>query len=89
MEVVDRAAAVSPDGRAVFFMLSIRGREVECAVAREALEEHFWLPRGANRTNTLRTFENGRNRIAAVAQRKLLARPGEPLWLTVSDFIIR
>ena len=62
-------------------MLSIRGREVECAVAREALEEHFWLPRGANRTNTLRTFENGRNRITA--QKKLLAWPGEPLWLTV------
>ncbi|SOE50268.1 Protein of unknown function [Burkholderia sp. OK233] len=89
MEVVDRAAAVSPDGRAVVFMLSIRGREVECAVAREALEEHFWLPRGANRTNTLRTFENGGNRIVAVAQRKFLARPAEPLRLTASDFVTR
>jgi hypothetical protein len=46
MEVHDRAAAVSPDGRAVVFMLSIRGREVECAVARDALEAHFWLPTG-------------------------------------------
>jgi hypothetical protein len=89
MEVVDRAAAVSPDGRAVVFMLSIRGREVECAVAREALEEHFWLPRGSNRTNTLRTFENGRNRIVAVAQRKLLARPDERLSLTANDFVTR
>ena len=89
MEVLDRAHAVSPDGRAVVFMLSIRGREVEGAIAREALEEHFWLPRSADATRTLKTFENGRNRIVAVAERKLLARPGEPLWLTVSDFVIR
>jgi hypothetical protein len=89
MEVLDRAAAVSPDGRAVMFMLSIRGREVECAVAREALEEHFWLPRGADATRTLRTFGNGRNRIFALAQKKLLARPDEPLRLTKSDFVTR
>ena len=44
MEVLDRAPAVSPDGRAVVFMLSARGRDVEGAVARAALEEHFWLP---------------------------------------------
>ncbi|WP_143327253.1 DUF1488 family protein [Paraburkholderia hospita] len=40
MEVLDHVPAVSPDGRAVVFMLSIRGREVEGAIAREALEEH-------------------------------------------------
>ena len=89
MEVLDRAPAVSPDGRAVVFMLSIRGREVEGAIARDALEEHFWLPCTADATRTLRTFENGRNRIVAVAQRKLLARPDEPLRLTVSDFVTR
>jgi hypothetical protein len=44
MEVLDRAPAVSPDGRAVVFMLSARGRDVEAAVARTALEEHFWRP---------------------------------------------
>jgi hypothetical protein len=33
MEVLDRAPAVSPDGRAVVFMLSARGRDVEGAVA--------------------------------------------------------
>ncbi|MFM0175604.1 DUF1488 family protein [Paraburkholderia sediminicola] len=89
MEVLDRAPAVLPDGRAVVFMLSIRGREVEGAIARDALEEHFWLPRSADETRTLKTFENGRNRIVAVAQRKLLARPDEPLWLTVNDFLTR
>jgi hypothetical protein len=89
MEVVDRAAAVSPDRRAVAFMLLIRGREVKCAAAREVLEEHFWLPPDADAARTLRTFENGRSRIIAVAQRKLLARPDERLWLTVNDLVIR
>jgi hypothetical protein len=89
MEVPDRAAAVSPDGRAVVFTLSVRGRVVEGAVARDALEQHFWLTRDADAARTLRTFGNGRNRIVAVAQRKHLARPDEPLWLTAGDFVSR
>lgn len=89
MEVLDRAPAVSPDGRAVVFMLSMRGREVEGAIALEALEAHFWLPRGADPARTLKTFETGRNRIVAVAQRKLLARPEESVWLSVNDFVPR
>ncbi|MFM0503212.1 MULTISPECIES: DUF1488 family protein [Paraburkholderia] len=89
MEVLDCAPAVSPDGRAVVFMLSARGRDVEGTVARAALEEHFWLPPDADAARTLKIFENGRNRIVAVAQRKLLARPDEPLWLTVNDFVTR
>ncbi|QQC67988.1 DUF1488 family protein [Paraburkholderia ginsengisoli] len=89
MEVIDRAPAVSPDGRTVVFMLSIRGREVEGAIARDALEELFWLPRSADQARTLKAFENGRNRIVAVAQRKSLARPDESLWLTVNDFLTR
>jgi hypothetical protein len=89
MDVLDFAPSVSADGRVVVFMLSIRGREVEGAVARDALEEHFWLPHDADATRTLRTFENGRNRIVAVAQRKLLAQPDEPLRLTVNDFVTR
>ncbi|MBC8740932.1 DUF1488 domain-containing protein [Paraburkholderia sp. UCT31] len=89
MEVSDRAAAVSPDGFAVVCWLSVRGREVEGTVSRDALEEHFWLPLNADATRILRTCENGRNRILGVAQRKLLARPDESLWLTANDFVIR
>ena len=89
MEVLDRAPAVSPDGRAVVLIVSIRGRGVEGTIARDALEQHFWLPRSADPARTLKAFENGRNRIIAVAQRKLLARPDEPLWLTANDFLIR
>jgi hypothetical protein len=73
--------------RAVIFKLSVHDREVEGAVARGALEEHFWLPSGADATRMLRTFENGRNASSRVAQRKLIARPDEPLWLTVSEFV--
>jgi hypothetical protein len=89
MEVLDRVPAVSPDGRVVVFILPIRGREVEAAISRDALEEHFWLPSNADAARTLKTFESGRNRIVAVAQRKLLARPDEPLRLTVNDFVTR
>jgi hypothetical protein len=69
--------------------LSIRGREIECSVARDALEAHFWLPRDAGEMLTLRTFESGRNRIVAVAQRKLLARSDERLWLAANDSVTR
>ncbi|WP_168788206.1 DUF1488 family protein [Paraburkholderia aromaticivorans] len=89
MEVLNRAPAVSPDGRAVVFILSARGRDFEGTVARAALEEHFWLPPDADAARLLKTFANGRDRIVAVAQRKLLARPVEPLWLTASDFVTR
>ncbi|MFL9912297.1 DUF1488 family protein [Paraburkholderia sp. RL17-337-BIB-A] len=89
MEVLDRAPVVSPDGRTVVFILSARGRNVEGAVARVALEEHFWLSPDADAARTLKAFENGRNRIVAVTQRKLLARPDEPLWLTANDFVTR
>jgi hypothetical protein len=73
----------------VVFLLSARGRDVEAAAARVVLEQHFWVPAGADAARILMTFENGRNRIVAVAQRKLLARPDKPLWLTVDDFAIR
>ncbi|MFM0236208.1 hypothetical protein PQR26_39470 [Paraburkholderia sediminicola] len=35
----------------------------------------------------LKAFDNGRNRIVAVAERKIRARPGQPVRLTSHDFI--
>jgi hypothetical protein len=87
MEILDELEpTVSADGRAVNFMLSARGRDLECAVTREALEQHFWLQRGAAAARVLKTFEDGRKRIMAVAERKMLARPGERVLLTINDF---
>ncbi len=74
-EAFDRAPAISPDRRAVVFALSLCGLEVEGVIARDASEGCFWLPRRTNGTRRLTTFENGRNRIFAVAQRKRLAPP--------------
>ncbi|MDR6470958.1 hypothetical protein ABIE53_004584 [Burkholderia sp. OAS925] len=89
MEIIELEPSVSPDGRAVIFQLSARGRELECAVTREALEQYFWLQRGAAEDRMLKTFADGRKRITAVAERKMLARPGEKVLLTISDFAAR
>jgi hypothetical protein len=88
MEALD-AAVVSPDGRAISFVLSIRDRDVECTVTREALVQHFWLETGADEIRMLKTFESGRNRIVAIAQRRGLAHPHNLITLDVDDFRIR
>ncbi|HZZ10248.1 MAG TPA: DUF1488 domain-containing protein [Paraburkholderia sp.] len=89
MEIIELEPSVSADGRAVVFLLSARGRDLECSVTREALEQHFWLQRGAAEARVLKTFADGRKRITAVAERKMLARPGEKVSLTIADFAAR
>ena len=86
MEIVEFEPSVSPDGRAVVFVLSLRGRDHECAITREALEQHFWPQRGAPEARILRTFDDGHKRIFAVAERKLLANPGGRIVVTANDF---
>jgi hypothetical protein len=88
MEAFD-AAVVSPDGRTISFVLSIRDRDVECTVTREALVQHFWLETSADETRMLKAFEGGRNRIVAIAQRRGLARPLNRVTLDADDFRIR
>ncbi|MGF6773497.1 hypothetical protein P3T18_006011 [Paraburkholderia sp. GAS199] len=89
MEIIEFEPSVSADGRTVIFQLSTRGRDFECVVTREALEQHFWLQRGAGEDRILKTFADGRKRITAVAERKMLARPGERVTLTIADFAAR
>jgi Protein of unknown function (DUF1488) len=90
MDVLDDlATGVSSDGSEVVFRLSERMGGTECAVTREALELHFWLPVGAGASRMLRTFGDGRNRIVAAAERKMLARPDHPVRLTSNDFIAK
>jgi hypothetical protein len=89
MDVLDFAPGVSSDGGEIAFRLSERMGSAECAITREALEVHFWLPPGADASRMLKTFANGRNRIVAVAERKMLARPDQPVRLTSNDFITK
>ncbi|MCP2092032.1 UNVERIFIED_ORG: hypothetical protein J2Y81_008138 [Paraburkholderia sediminicola] len=89
MDVLDFAPSLSPDGSKIAFRLSGRTGSAECAISREALEAHFWLPPGADEVRTLKAFDDGRNRIAAVAERKKRARPDQPVRLTSHDFVTR
>jgi hypothetical protein len=86
VETLQLAPRVAPDSRSVIFMLSIQGREIECSVSREALEQHFWVQPGASDTRILTAFADGRKRIMAVAERKILAHSGERIVLTAADF---
>nr|WP_168789044.1 DUF1488 family protein [Paraburkholderia aromaticivorans] len=89
MEVADLAAGAPSDGRAIAFRLSDHRREVECAITRETLEECFWLPAGADSARMLRAFADGRQRIIAVAERRMRARPEQTIQLTIADFLGR
>ncbi|SOE98088.1 Protein of unknown function [Burkholderia sp. OK233] len=89
MDVVDFAPTVSPDGRAIIFHLSDRHREVEGEITRETLEEYFWLPGDADEVRMLKTFADGRQRILAVAERKMRVRPEQPVRITVDDFLTK
>ena len=89
MEILELEPRISADGRAVNFALPVRGRDLECSITCEALEQHFWLQRGAGEARILKTFEDGRKRILAMAERKFLARPAERLMLTANDFGVR
>ncbi|MFM0179071.1 DUF1488 domain-containing protein [Paraburkholderia aspalathi] len=89
MNALELEPSISPDGRGVVFVLSVRGRDIECVVTREALEQHFWLQPGAAEARVLKAFSEGRMRIAAVAERKVRARAAERIVLTVHDFGLR
>ncbi|WP_042301169.1 DUF1488 family protein [Paraburkholderia kururiensis] len=89
METLEREPGVSPDGRTVVFFLSSRGRDIECAITRDALEQHFWVQPGDSELRVLKAFTDGRKRIVAVAGRKVLTHPGERVVLTVADFGVR
>lgn len=73
MDVLDFAPSVSPDGSKIAFRLSERIGSADCAIVREALEAHFWLPPGADEVRMLKTFADGCERIIAVAERKVRA----------------
>jgi hypothetical protein len=87
MDVLDFAPSVSPDGSKIAFRSSERTGFAECVISREALEAHFWLPPGADEVRTLKTFADGRERNIAVAERKIRARPDQPVRIAIADFL--
>lgn len=89
MKVLILEPHLSADQRFVTFELNWRGETVSCAVSRTALEAFFWLPPNADEPRVLKVFNNGRSRIQAVAQRKLLAHPSVSIELNDADFARR
>jgi Protein of unknown function (DUF1488) len=77
---------ISPDGKLVAFVAHVRGVDVPCSITRVALEEHFWLPAGADGARLMKGIVDGRARIAAVVERKMLRAPAELIKLTGADF---
>ncbi|WP_278645405.1 DUF1488 family protein [Burkholderia lata] len=86
METAELQPRVAPDGRSVTFVLANRGRAVACNVACEVLEQHFWVPPGASETRVLQAFADGRGRLVAMAERKMLVHGNGPVMLTMADF---
>ena len=79
-------ARVSSDGKLVLFVATIRDRGVQCSISRRALEEHFWAPIGASDARLLKAYADGRNRVAAAVERKMLRAPSELIQLNGADF---
>lgn len=79
-------ASVSSDGKMVVFMAVAHGQTVQCAITRDALEEHFWTPIGAADARLLKAYMDGRKRIAAAVERKMLRDKRAPIVLHASDF---
>ncbi|AXF06123.1 DUF1488 family protein [Paraburkholderia hospita] len=78
--------SLSADGKLVLFVKSARNQSVQCSISRETLEQHFWLPAGANDVRTLKAFADGRQRITAAAERRTLKSTGAPIALTATEF---
>lgn len=70
----------------VLFMAVAHGEAVQCAITRDALEEHFWTPVGATDARLLKAYMDGRKRIAAAVERKMLRDRRAPIVLHASDF---
>ncbi|SEK01244.1 DUF1488 family protein [Paraburkholderia diazotrophica] len=89
MEQSVRNFALSTNGQSVTFDIVVQRRAIGCAITRDALEQHFWLERGADELHLTKAFGNGQRRIAAVAERKALAKGATQVLITADDFEYR
>ena len=81
--------ALSTNGQSVTFDIVVQKRAIGCSITRDALEQHFWLERGADEIHLTKAFGNGQRRIAAIAERKALAKGGSHILITADDFSSR
>ena len=73
-------------GQAIAFEAIAAGRVVKCTVSRESLQHYFWLQPDADDARVLKTFNDGRHRIVAIAERKARRLAAASIHLTTSDF---
>jgi hypothetical protein len=73
-------------GQAIAFEVIAAGRVVKCTVSRESLQHYFWLQPDANEARVLKTFNDGRRRIVAIAERKARRSATASIHIAVSDF---
>jgi hypothetical protein len=87
MNVTNSTEAMVVDGGlAVAFELIAAGRIVKCTVSRESLQNYFWLQPGADDARILKVFDDGRQRIVAVAERKARQLVTASIRLEAADF---
>ena len=77
---------LSQNGSVVHFVATSPGRTIQCAISREALELHFWVPAGADESRLLKAYLDGHKRIAVAVERGLLRKKPEPIVLTIRHF---
>ncbi|WP_244306483.1 DUF1488 family protein [Paraburkholderia lacunae] len=80
---------MSADESRINFRLSQAIGFTQCVITRETLEVHFWLSPRADASRMLKVFADGRDRIVAVAERRMRTRPGPLIRLASNDFTAR
>ena len=74
-------ALVADGGLAVAFEVIAAGRVVKCTVSCESLQRYFWLQSDADDARLLKIFNDGRQRIVAIADRKALRHAAASIHL--------
>jgi hypothetical protein len=72
-------------GRLLTFALMSQGRDIACAVTRDALERHFLFRRESDDATLVSAFERGLRRILEAADRKNRALRGARILVTAAD----
>ncbi|WP_144140775.1 DUF1488 family protein [Paraburkholderia sp. BCC1884] len=70
----------------VSFVMEIAGQQIRCSISIDALELYFWAAKGSDEAHLLRAFDNGKARIAAVAERKWRRLRNDAIALGAADF---